>query len=213
MEIIDLSHTIKHDISVYPGEIIPVIKPIALFNKDGYLEHKIILSTHHGTHVDCPSHMIPDGFSTTTEKLSSFYGRGMVIDCREFLPAALIPREYLTTYEKKIADADFLLIYTGMDRFWKTEDYIKSFPVLMTESAEYLSQFSIKGIGIDALSLDSTESKEYQNHITFLSKGTIIIENLTGLEQLLDKKFFFTCFPLKIENGDGSPVRACAILY
>ena len=39
----------------------------------------------------------------------------------------------------------------------------------------------------------------------------IIIENLTGLEQLMNKEFWFSCFPLKIEEGDGSPVRACAI--
>ena len=50
------------------------------------------------------------------------------------------------------------------------------------------------------------------NHKTFLSANMIIIENLTGLEQLMDKKFWFSCFPLKIEEGDGSPVRACAII-
>ncbi len=211
MEIIDLSHTITEHISVYPGENMPVINSTAFLNKDGYREKKLILSTHHGTHIDCPCHMIEDGFSTT-EKLTSFFGRGTVIDCREFFPAALIPPEHLKNYESKIADTDFLLIHTGMDRLWNTAGYVKSFPVLMTESAEYLNGFSLKGIGIDALSVDSVESKEYNNHIMFLSKGTIIIENLTGLEQLVDKEFFFACFPLKIENGDGSPVRACALI-
>jgi arylformamidase len=38
----------------------------------------------------------------------------------------------------------------------------------------------------------------------------VIIENLTNLDSLPDSKFEFFCFPLKIENGDGSPVRAVA---
>jgi kynurenine formamidase len=42
--------------------------------------------------------------------------------------------------------------------------------------------------------------------------GLILIENLTGLEQLIGKPFLFSCLPLKLDQGDGSPVRAVAIL-
>ena len=38
----------------------------------------------------------------------------------------------------------------------------------------------------------------------------INIENLTNLEQCGDELFWFGCFPLKIENCDGSPIRAVA---
>jgi kynurenine formamidase len=44
-----------------------------------------------------------------------------------------------------------------------------------------------------------------------LSNGLIIIENLTNLESLINKSFDFAVFPLKIKDGDGSPVRAAAI--
>lgn len=42
--------------------------------------------------------------------------------------------------------------------------------------------------------------------------GKIIIENLTRLEALVGKAFRLACFPLKIAEGDGSPVRAVAML-
>jgi kynurenine formamidase len=32
------------------------------------------------------------------------------------------------------------------------------------------------------------------------------------LNSLIDKEFIFIAFPLKIENGDGSPVRAVALI-
>ncbi len=212
IEIIDLTHTLSEEISVFPGGQIPVIQSITSLSNDRYREKKMILSTHHGTHIDCPYHMIPDGFSAATDRLASFYGKGTVIDCRAFLYSGFISAEYLKTYNDKIAETDFLLINTGMDKLWNKNEYIESFPVLSAESVEYLCQFSLKGIGIDTLSIDSLNSKDFNNHIMFLARDIVIIENLTGLEKLLCKDFFFACFPLKIKNGDGSPVRACALV-
>jgi kynurenine formamidase len=48
-------------------------------------------------------------------------------------------------------------------------------------------------------------------HHTLLSAGMVLIENLTGLEKLPESGFYFSCLPLKIQSGDGSPVRAVAI--
>ena len=45
-----------------------------------------------------------------------------------------------------------------------------------------------------------------------LEKEILIIENLTNLDKLLNREFEFNCIPLKIENADGSPVRAFARL-
>ncbi len=213
LEIIDLSHTLSDNISVFPGDEIPVIKTIANLKKDKYREIKMALSSHHGTHVDCPYHMIPEGFSTATERLTCFYGKGMVIDCRAFQHSSSIHPDYLQTYHNQIAETDFILINTGMDRFWGKKEYTESFPVLTDKSVEYLCRFAIKGIGIDTLSIDTINSKNFNNHIRFLSKNIIIIENLKGLEKIYGKNFYFACFPLKIEDGDGSPVRACALLY
>jgi kynurenine formamidase len=45
-----------------------------------------------------------------------------------------------------------------------------------------------------------------------LEKNILIIENLTALKGLVNKNFTFSCFPLKIENSDGAPARAVAVL-
>ncbi|MBI3558808.1 cyclase family protein [Candidatus Gottesmanbacteria bacterium] len=46
---------------------------------------------------------------------------------------------------------------------------------------------------------------------SLLEKGIISFENLVNTEEL-PNKFFFYGAPLKIKNGDGSPVRAFVVL-
>jgi arylformamidase len=211
-DIIDLSHTINATISVYPGSDHPVLKNTALLEQKGYREKELILSTHHGTHIDCPFHLLSQGFHTGNAPLYRFSGKGFVMDCRAFAPDDKVTSGSLRSLEPEIAGTDFLLLLTGMDRHWKSPDYAGKYPVLDNEAAEYLAQFHLKGIGIDALSIDPVEDTGLAVHKTLLSGNIIIIENLTGLEKLLNREFLFCCFPLKIEEGDGSPVRACAIM-
>lgn len=46
-----------------------------------------------------------------------------------------------------------------------------------------------------------------------LEAGIVSYENLVNTEKLpKSKKFMFYGFPLKIKDGDGSPVRAVAII-
>ena len=210
-EIIDLSHTLTSDISVYPGSDHPVLKNTASLQQKGYREKELLLSTHHGTHIDCPFHILSEGLHTGNAPLTLFYGKGFVLDCRAFAPDEKITAGTLRSLEPEFSGTDFLLFLTGMDRYWKSPDYEGRYPVLGHEAAEYLTRFHLKGIGIDALSIDPVEDTELAVHKIFLSRNILIIENLTGLEKLLNKEFLFCCFPLKIEEGDGSPVRACAI--
>lgn len=210
--IIDLSHTLTSAISVYPDSDYPVIQNISDFEKDGYREKQLILSTHHGTHIDCPSHILSEGFHTGNASLSGFFGQGLVVDCRKNFPQNSIMLDFLKYHESAIAATEFLLLLTGLDRYWNTSLYTSAFPTLTQDTAEYLTHFHLKGIGLDTLSIDPVDDDLLTNHKTLLAKNIIIIENLTGLEQLLDKKFSFCCFPLKIEEGDGSPVRACAFI-
>ena len=39
------------------------------------------------------------------------------------------------------------------------------------------------------------------------------VENLANLKEVVNTKFIFSCLPLKIREGTGSPVRAVAIYH
>jgi arylformamidase len=84
--------------------------------------------------------------------------------------------------------------------------------VLEEDAVEFLLGHRVKGVGIDAISLDETGPTDFPVHRRLFGRGIIFIENLTGLEQLPAGGFLFSCLPLKLRDGDGSPVRAAAIV-
>ena len=70
---------------------------------------------------------------------------------------------------------------------------------------------SYKGIGFDVIGLDPIADENLTRHKKlFASKDIVNIENLTNLEQCGSELFNFSCFPLKLEDCDGSPTRAVA---
>lgn len=58
-----------------------------------------------------------------------------------------------------------------------------------------------------------SDSYEFDEEIEkdFLKEDIMLFERLTNLDQL-PKEFMFYAMPLKIKDGDGSPVRAFAVV-
>ena len=52
----------------------------------------------------------------------------------------------------------------------------------------------------------------YPKHHKILSNNILVFENLTNLDLIHSNTFVFCALPLKLENSDGAPVRAIAIL-
>ena len=61
--------------------------------------------------------------------------------------------------------------------------------------------------GTDAPSVDHVQSKELPGHNALHQNHIAILEGL-DLSDVPDGVYDFVALPLKIENGDGSPVRA-----
>lgn len=211
LQVIDLTHLVTNDMPVFPGSEPPEVAQIASVDSSGYNEKQLQLSTHTGTHIDCPLHLLPGGLNTSTLPAGKFVGQGTVIDCRN-LPEPVITASWLKLHEAQISRADFVILHTGWSRFWGSEAYYAGFPIPDAAGARYLADFALKGLGIDAISFDTIDSDELPVHNVFLSKGLVLVENLTGLEALPRDGFLFCCLPLKIKNGDGSPVRAVALI-
>lgn len=212
MKIIDLSHTMESGMPVYPGDDAPTIQQAATHEKDGAQVTRLNISTHTGTHLDTPRHFVETGTTTDSMGLENFIGKGVLIDCSEFGLHQQIPLSHVLKYKDDLASADFAMIYTGWDEYWGTPKYFDHFPVLSVEATKFLIDRQLKGIGLDFSSIDGIDSVDYPNHQLVLRAGLIIIENLSNLGALIDESFQFAAFPLKVKEGDGSPVRAVATL-
>ncbi|MFA6598989.1 MAG: cyclase family protein [Ignavibacteriaceae bacterium] len=214
-KIIDLTQVLNEIMPVYPGTLGPKFEKSYSVEKDGFAEIKMELVSHTGTHIDAPCHIYKGAKSLDKFPVEKFLGKAMVINC---LGRSEISLSYLKTFEEKIAQVAFILFYSGWQHKWGTEAYFKDCPTLTREAAAWLTHFKLDGIGFDAFSVDSVVPADVVNpetlpyHFILLAKEILLIENLTNLDKLPDDIFMFHCLPLKIEEADGSPVRAIAIV-
>ena len=119
--------------------------------------------------------------------------------------------EQLLRYGDKVKQADFLLFYLGWDVRWGTEAYFGDYPCIDDSVLDFILAGYYKGIGFDVIGLDPIEDENLTRHKKlFQNKDIVNIENLCNLGLCGDDLFWFSCFPLKIADCDGSPIRAVA---
>ncbi len=209
MRIVDLTHTVSADMPVYPGTEQPVFLTRNCHEEAGFLEKKITLSSHTGTHVDAPAHLVKDAETLDSLAIDHFHGRALMVNVERFA-SKTIETSDLEFYAKELEKVDFLLLHTGWSKYWGEEEYFSNYPVLSVAAANWLHKFQLKGIGLDNISADAADSTDFPVHKALLQKNIIIVENLTNLSFLSDSLFSFSCFPIKFASADGSPVRAVA---
>jgi len=208
-KIIDLSHTISEYMTVYPGTEKPVIRNVASIEKQGYNELCLTCSTHTGTHIDAPSHILGKGKTLDIYNITTFFGKALVIDCTGH---SIIERKHIENSLLKREIPQFLLIRTDWDRYWSSDRYFDNYPLLSKETTEFIAQLPLNGVGIDAPSYDPLNSTDLPNHKILLNRGFILVENLCRLNLINSEEIMFSCFPLKINRADASPIRAVVIL-
>ncbi len=208
MQIYDLSHTLDQNMQVYPGTPQPDIRQIAFLKNDGFRETRICLTSHTGTHIDAPYHMIENGKKLELLLPEAFAGSAAVIK----VPAGEkhIGRETILNAGIDIEDTDFMLFCTGWSKYWGKNKYFRDFPVLSADALELLISLDLKGVGFDTISPDEAEGNDWPVHQALLGNDKIIIENLKFPEGVPATGNFF-CFPLPYRDADGSPVRAVLI--
>jgi len=210
MKIIDLTHIIDESMPVFPGTEPPVLNRKYTIEEHGFREAEITMFSHTGTHIDAPAHMLINGAALDELPVEKFIGKAMVINLGS-LSNKTIELKDIVSYKEKIKDVDFVIIRSDWDKYWGSEDYYKDFPDLSDDAAKWISEFNLKGIGIDVISIDSMDSKNFNVHNILLNRGMIIIENLTNLSAIEKEFFILSVLPLKSKLADGSPVRAIAI--
>lgn len=211
MKVIDLTHVITAQMPVYPGTEPPMLEPANTYEKDGFKETKLSMYTHTGTHMDPPAHLYPGRTTLDRFPPEQFIGKALVIDCRSLREGEPITMEHIARYGEKVDQADFLLFHLGWDKRWGSETYFGDYPCIDDEVLDKILRGSYKGIGFDVIGLDPIADGNLTRHKKlFKSKEIVNIENLCNLELCGDKLFWFSCFPLKIADSDGSPIRAVA---
>jgi kynurenine formamidase len=202
MKYIDLSQKIDNGIPVYPGDGGVSLVQVKRLAEDHYNAYALTTGLHVATHIDCPMHLLESSIMMADYPLDSFAGRGCLIDARDGKDI-----DYIEEYANRIKKGDIVLIFTGMDAFYGSERYYSGHPVVTERMACFLLSREIRILGMD---MPSPDHPPFPIHKSLLGKGVFILENLTGLENLLNiKDFEVIAAPLKI-CAEASLTRAYA---
>ena len=219
---VDLSHTLEEGIPSWPtharfGHVLYESYELG----DVARHYGLVMSEHTGTHMDAPLHFIARGqahYGIDEVPLDRLAGRAATIEAPELPAGGLLAVAHIRAWEERhgpIQERDRVLIRYGWDDRWGTgpegTDFLKDWPGLGREAAEYLVEKGVSLVGCDTLAVDAFGSEENPAHYALLGNEVYIVENLKNLKHLPPWSFFMA-FPLKVKAGSGSPVRAVALV-
>lgn len=202
----------------------------------GWALEFVTLTTHSGTHLDAPYHYHPtmDGgkpaMTIDEIPLEWCFSDGVLLDFRhkadgERITAADVESE-LDRIGYEIKPLDIVLVQTGAEAFWGTEEYLVKGAGMDRESTLYLTEKGVRVVGIDAWSWDRPLpylAREFQEtgdprviweaHFAGIDIGYCHMEKMANLSAI-GRPYGFTvcCFPARIKGASAGWVRPVAIV-
>ena len=189
------------------------IEPAMRLDRDGWNASTYHLYSHAGTHMDAPFHY---GMPGTIDRISPerFMGDAWVVNCSDAGPRELITAAHLGAIDEKIQPGDRVLIRTGWSRYVGEPRFRDELPRISRGLAKWFADRKISLLGVEQPAVadvhDLDEIREI--HTILLEAGIVIVEGLVNLDLITSERVQFIALPLKVKGGDGSPVRALAII-
>jgi len=170
---------------------------------------QLIISTHHGTHLDAPFHFFDDGRTVDKLELNKCVGPAEVLDLTQAGTGYNLTVKDLKPYAARIKRGCRLLLKTNWWRKFPKKAYFSDGPKISPGLARW---FAGKKIALLGLETPGVHPVEWENvHRTLLRAQVVVVEGLAHLNKIRKERVFFSAAPLKIRGRDGSPVRAIAI--
>jgi kynurenine formamidase len=225
--IVDLTHEMYHGMPSWPTNSRFSVEDAKLMEVDGYRLREIHMNTHHGTHMDAPSHMLEDGDPVSAIPPRRLMGEGVAIDLTHKGDGEPITADDLRAFDAEIRRGDMVFMHTGWDSLRGiNRRYLFMWPYLSVDGAKYLVEkgaslvateaFSIGGWGERTAAMEPITDTGTEVHRILLSNGILIIEEVANLGEVLggrgSARAFFIALPMKLRGLDGAPTRVVAIL-
>ncbi len=217
-ELVDVSHTVENGMITYKGLPAPIISDH--LTREASRSHyapgtefqigRIEMVANTGTYLDSPYHRYPDGVDLAGLDLYSLANlEGLVVRCKD-REARGINEDDLQGLEVR---GKAVLVHTGWDKYWRTEDYSNGKHPFLTEgAANYLAQAGAVLVGIDSFNIDDTSGGNRPAHTVLLAAGIPVVEHLCRLGDLPDEGFKFFAVPVKVRGFGTFPVRAFGLV-
>jgi kynurenine formamidase len=172
-------------------------------------------SLHTGAHIDSPLHVFKDGITTAEIRLDQVMGEAFVVDL------SFVGENHGVTIDDlrrggadAVKQGDIVLLRTGWtDKMYGTwPAFFTQSPFFPPESAEWLVAKGPKSIGFDFFEeycarLPDFSSEDFPMHRVILGAGIVIMEGVTNLGALPNRRVEFAAPFYKIAGTEGAPAR------
>lgn len=217
--VVDLSYTMEEGMPAWPTQARFGTTVYESYDfGDPAIHSAVYMSEHTGTHIDAPKHFIPGGPGVDELDLKTVMGRGVVIHGENMEPGSSLSLNRIREFEKQngeIRPGDIIMLRFGWDEKYALRphsgDYLKDWPGLGREAAEYFVEKQASAVGCDTLALDAYGENENACHHILLGNGIPIIENIRNLS-ILPVHSYVIGLPNKFKGGSGSPIRLVAFV-
>lgn len=202
---IDLSHTIESGMITYKGLPAPLIcdhlsrvASRAIYAPGTEFQiGRIDMVSNTGTYLDTPFHRDEDGIDLSGLALESIADLPGVVIRVPASSGRAVDVEHFGAIEVR---GRAVLVHTGWDAHWRTDQYFEGFPFLTEQAAIHLRDAGAALVGIDSHNIDDTTTGERPVHTTLLRAGIPIVEHMTNLGALPPDGFRFTAVPPKVRG-------------
>lgn len=215
--LVDVSHVVEDGMITYKGLPAPLI--CDYLSREQSRSHyapgtefqigKIEMVANTGTYLDSPFHRYAHGKDLSQLPLERLANLDAVVIRHDGMKERAIHRKVFHNLNLK---GKAVLLHTGWDRHWQTDQYFEGHPFLTKAAAEFLVAESVALVGIDSLNIDDIGEPSRPVHTTLLGAEVPIVEHLRGLDQLPDAGFRFFSVPVKVKGMGTFPVRAYGVI-
>src|SRR5207253_230543 len=215
--LVDLSHTVEHGMITYRGLPAPLIcdflsrEESRQIYSEGTEFHigRIDMVANTGTYLDSPFHRYADGADLSGRPLSHLANLDALCVRVESSRGRGIDRGAFRNLDVKDRA---VLVHTGWDAHWRSEQYFEGHPFLTRDAAEFLRDEGARLVGIDSLNIDDTQDLSRPAHSILLRAGMPIVEHMCNLGSVPDSSFRFFAVPVKVKAFGTFPVRAFGLI-
>lgn len=226
--VMGLSHVQSSQFPIWPGFTPIQITNIKNHDRDGFYGNTWTLWEHHGTHVDAPIHFAKGKWSADEIPDATLVAPAVVIHVHARAktdPDTAVIVDDLEAWEQKhgrIPAGAAVFMHSGWEARANDETAFRNadrqnvmhFPGFSKEAAEFLvKERSIVGIGVDTMSLDLGNSKDFATHVTVLGANKWGIENLANLVKIPESGATVFVGVPRVKGASGGPARVVAVWY
>ncbi len=189
------------------------------FNTGGPIPdfHTIMdITSHLGTHVECPYHHNDDWDDVQQLPITTFMGRAIYVNITHMNPNDKIKGADLErACGDRIQEGDIVILDSPMKlkpftTASNTDEDKRLF--IDRDTAEWLREKKVKCVGFgDGVSIESNNDDVCAFHDVLMEVNVVFLEVLKNLEDLTTDTFFMSYTPLPIKGLDSCPIRAYAI--